>query len=332
MIRECAESVKEKVLDDQILPDHLVYKMLYRPLLVPSIYISSRMNFGINLFDEEWDLLIILDSCRPDALRALAGEYDFINNVSEYWSVGGDSWEWMANTFDHHYLEIIQNVAYITSNPNSKTVLKNQLEKNHKDGDVVREKVKRLKKYGDFNLIPVDEFGKYESLYEHGIEQGHGMYPSPRMVTNRGIINDRKYDFERIILHYMPPHWPFIATITGDDTNRSDLPIDEKYLLKEEPRDRTFGAYLDNLRWGLDEVSLALENMSRQKVIITSDHGTSFSNRLPYHISGSLNPKVRRVPKVVTTARDYETHYPNSERKRTNNSPDEVLEALGYKM
>lgn len=332
MIRECAELVKEKVLDAQIGPDYFRHRKLYRPLWAASIYISSRINFGENMFDENWDLLIILDSCRPDALRAVASEYDFVNNVSEYWSAGGDSWEWMANTFDHRYLDIIQNTAYITSNPNSKTVLENQLEKNHKDDNVVREKVKRLRKYGDFNLIPVDEFGKYVSLYKHGIDQGHGMYPSPRMVTDHGILNDRKYDFDRIILHYMPPHWPFIATIPGDNTNRSDMHIDEKYVFNDEPRDHTFEAYLDNLRWGLDEASLALENMSRQKVIISADHGTSFRDRLPYHISGSLNPKVRRVPKVVTTARDYETYHPDLGQTTTNNPPDEVLEALGYKM
>lgn len=34
--------------------------------------ISSRMDLGYNVYNEDWDLLIILDTCRVDALRHFA--------------------------------------------------------------------------------------------------------------------------------------------------------------------------------------------------------------------------------------------------------------------
>lgn len=286
---------------------------------------------GTNVFEAYWDLLLILDTCRPDALRTVSDEYDFIDQVDERWSVGGDSWEWLANTFDDEYSHIIQNTAYITSNPNSKTVLENKLELNHANNRIKRKKVKRLRKYGDFNLVDPEEFGEYHSLYKYNIDQNHGMYPSPRVVSDYGIITDRDDDLDRIILHYMPPHWPFIASTDGDDP-RLDNEMNRTTKLQKEPRDHTFEAYLDNLRWGLNEVSLVLENMDRDNVVLTADHGTAFSKYLPSHLSGSVNPRVRKVPWVLTTANDSQTYEPDIDTRETTDSPEELLKALGYTM
>lgn len=67
-------------------------------------FVSSRIGLGTNIFTKDWDLLIILDTCRPDALRELQDEYDFIQEVDEITSVGGSSPEWMVNTFTTVYI------------------------------------------------------------------------------------------------------------------------------------------------------------------------------------------------------------------------------------
>lgn len=338
MTRPYLSKMKKVVSELQSNSRYLVYS-LSQPLLATSIFLNSTFGFGKNIFEEEWDLLIVLDTCRPDALRIVADEYEFINEVLEKWSVGGDSWEWMANTFDYQYIETISNTVYITSNPNSITVLENQFEKNHAYSDISRDKVKRLRKYGNFNLVTVDDFGGYQSLYEYGIAQKHGRYdpesmevsnyPSPRTVTDHGIAADRNENFDRIILHYMPPHRPYIAVVPEDKSNQCN---NQRIQVVDEPRDRTFSAYLDNLRWGLDEVRLVLNNMNREKVVITADHGTCISKYLPSHVSGSVNPTVRKVPWVVTTANDSKRYHPDGEINKSGYSPEEVLEALGYKI
>lgn len=320
-------------LSDRLSPlgDRLrrLSRFAYTTVLGPSIFVGSRLSVGSNIFEAEWDLMIILDTCRPDALRAVADEYEFVDDVSERWSVGGDTWEWIANTFDRQYIDDIRTTAYITSNPNARTVLENQLEANHADEPIERPKVRRLKRYGAFDLVSAADFGKYESLFETGLEQGHGAYPSPRSVTNHGIDADRNGDFGRIILHYMPPHWPFLATRDerGDGQRAGS---NEDLTILDQPREVSWEAYLDNLRWGLNEVRLVLRNVDRETVVISADHGESFSDWLPPHRSGSINPRVRLVPWVVTEAIDSNTYEPDLERRESSHSPDEIMDALGY--
>lgn len=300
-----------------------VWSRAQRSYYGPSIYTTSRFNIGENIFESEWDCLIILDTCRPDALEAVSTEYDFINEISTRWSVGGDSWEWMANTFVNDHIEEIKNTAYYTSNPNAITVLENHFESNHDQEDIHRSKVQRLKKWGQFDLASVDDFGDYECLHRT-INYKHN-YPDPRALTDRGIVADREENFDRLILHYMPPHGPYITETTSDS--------EEKIRMTESPRERTYDAYLDNLRWGLNEVELLLDNINRENVIITADHGECFSSFFDTHKSGQLNPTVRRVPWVQTEATDSKSYSPdtNTNKNEMKGSVEERLQALGYK-
>ena len=75
----------------------------------------------------------------------------------------------------------------------------------------------------------------------------HGIYSSPRKVTDEGIITGREEDFERIILHYMPPHHPYIADVTPQENGEGN----EIEFLSEPRDDYSFNGYLDNLRWGI---------------------------------------------------------------------------------
>lgn len=322
-------SLHERVRHLRTLPPR-ISRRTCEALLGPSIFLTSRLDFGRHIYEEEWDLLIILDTCRPDALRAVADEYEFIDDVSECWSVGGDSWEWLANTFDRRYFDEIRSTAYVTSNPNAKTVLEHGLERNHEGEPIEREKVRRLKRYGALDPVSPNEFGTYESLYECGVEQGHGAYPSPRTVTDHGIETLRTDDFDRVILHYMPPHWPFIAERVDEDTSAGGEATETQIELRDEPRDVTWEAYLDNLRWGLSEVRLLLRNVDSETVVITADHGESFSKYLPPHRAGSPDPSVRKVPWVVTTAEDTGTYDPDIRERDSQYSADEVMDALGY--
>jgi hypothetical protein len=96
-------------------------------------------------------------------------------------------------------------------------------------------------------------------------------------------------------------------------------------------------AYLDELRYVLDDVELLLENYDANRVVITADHGEAFGEYGIFgHPIGSLHPKVRTVPWAVTSATDTRTYEPNTappstREEATSQNAEETLEALGYK-
>ena len=64
---------------------------------------TSWIQPGKNIFEEDWDLLVILDACRIDALREFESEYDFINSIDSRWSVGSTSKEFINRTYTQEY-------------------------------------------------------------------------------------------------------------------------------------------------------------------------------------------------------------------------------------
>jgi len=80
---------------------------LFRPIYY--IYVAFLLSitkwrpWGTNVFDRDWDALIILDACRVDALREVEDEYDFLTVDDSITSVGSTSFEWMNHTFDSGY-------------------------------------------------------------------------------------------------------------------------------------------------------------------------------------------------------------------------------------
>jgi hypothetical protein len=85
--------------------------------------ITSKIPVGTNIYDEDWDICIILDACRVDALRILSSEYEFLNDIGVKMSVGSSSKEWMVNTFRYSYKEDINNTVYLPGNGWAKEVL-----------------------------------------------------------------------------------------------------------------------------------------------------------------------------------------------------------------
>lgn len=66
--------------------DEVILDYVYR---TPAVGVNAYRTIGTNVFDREWDALIVLDTARVDALRIVADEYNFIKNVESIWSVGG---------------------------------------------------------------------------------------------------------------------------------------------------------------------------------------------------------------------------------------------------
>ena len=74
---------------------------------------------GVNVMAKDWDNLIILDACRPDALDSARETHPWLPKGSTRWSVGGTSSQWMNQTFGDPDINL-SDIGYITGNPYSR--------------------------------------------------------------------------------------------------------------------------------------------------------------------------------------------------------------------
>jgi len=306
---------------------------------VPSTYLNTVTKIGTNVFSREWDLLILLDTCRVDAIQAVADEYDFISEINRLQSVGGRSPEWIAKTFVEEYRDIIGKTAYLSANVFSKQIL---TDRHHESPDAADVNY-AYKLLGRLPTVDVSALGSFEDLSQYEPVGENGPYghkeggTPPRYVTDRGIAVGRTGRFDRIILHYLQPHPPYISNALAE--NRP-LELHESdwwsYLKETGDYETIWETYLDELRYVLDEVEMLLDNIDAERVVLSADHGESFGEYWEYgHRTGSLNPVVRTVPWVKTTATDRKSYEPTvappTDRRLSEQELNEQLEHLGYK-
>ena len=114
------ENIKKSIRNPKQAVDTTLLEVGIR---LPITYINTKTTIGTNVFSQDWDVLILLDTCRVDALREVASEYDFISDINSMRSVGGSSPEWISKTFVKEYVEDINNTAYLSVNAFSNQIL-----------------------------------------------------------------------------------------------------------------------------------------------------------------------------------------------------------------
>lgn len=315
--------------------DEIILDYLYR---IPAVALNGYRTIGTNVFDRDWDALIVLDTARVDALREVEDEYEFIQNVESICSVGGASAEWLARTFDESHKKEIRNTAFLSAQSHIQEILDTKVQE--LDG----KKPLSLKALRMFPSVDISELGKaeyifkFETIGEDG-PFGHkeGNTP-PRYVTDRGIAVNRKYDFDRLILQYHQPHTPWFSKALEERRNLEYHEYDWwNYYSETGDIESIWEAYMSDLRYVLNDIEILLENLDAEKVVITADHGEAFGEYgVLGHKLGSIHPKVRKVPWVTTTATDERTREPKVEEpegtKMSRKKMDEQLEALGYRV
>lgn len=270
-------------------------------------YFGWHVPRGTNVYERDWEVLVVLDACRVDLMEEVADEYPFLGHVDKIKSVGSMSEEWLAKTFSEEYSSEVSETIYVTTNAFS--------------GEV---------------LTP-EKFRMVDELWRYCWDDELGTVP-PSSVTDRAVSIAREHDPARLIVHYMQPHHPFIgsdlfgrfgidqfgeqkeATVV-DALRNSDISPEEFWI-----------AYRDNLRYVLDETSVLLSNIDADKVVITSDHGDALGEWGIYgHPAGCLHPAVTNVPWVETSASDTGSYEPEIEpRAEADTTVEERLEELGY--
>jgi len=289
-----------------------LYKGLWR--------FGTHLPIGTNVYEYDWDVLIVLNGCQFDLMREVSDEYDFIESVGTIYSVGSHSIEWTEQTFTQNYLSEINETIYVTANPHSDAI-----------------------------GIDTSELREVDEVWRYGFDDNLGTIP-PQVVTDRAIRADRTHRPEWLVVHYMQPHQPFITAerersrqlpladaVGADDKGWSPGDVGRnnvwrRYRRGELTYEEVWDPYKDTLRMVLDDVEVLLDTLGTRTVAITADHGNAIGEWKMYgHTHGFVHPSVRRVPWVETTGRDASDYEPASWIDNEEpSSVGDVLKALGY--
>lgn len=221
---------------------------------------------GINIFEEDWDNLIILDACRYDHFR----EYDLPGSLEHRYSRGSSTKEFLTANFKNKHL---YDVVYISANAWFPR-LKNEI-----NAEIHEFVNLQQAKYQDEQL---------------GVEL-------PETVTEQAICTAEQYPNKRLIVHYIQPHYPYIGPI-----GREHIPPKTNMLKAIVDADASPELIQTVYQENLDRVMAEMEHLLDKlhgKTVITADHGELLGERsfpLPYreygHPKGTYTEKLVKVP------------------------------------
>lgn len=262
---------------------------------------------GRSIFDEEWDLCVILDACRADELRRKEGLFPWLNDVEHHPSLASCTWDWLPRTLEKTPDEILQNTTYVCSNPFSDEFC------------------------ADHQFQTLDEVWRYAWDDTKGTVL-------PRPVTDRAITHARAGEVDRVLVHYMQPHVPFLTEdATPISQNNFDLETTsvlddwDRVARGELSRSTAISWYRETLTRVLEDVNLLLSNVDADRVVITADHGEAFGEHGIYGHPNVPLPTLTQVPWVETAATDHETYTPSDYETDTGRkSVENRLRDLGY--
>ena len=222
---------------------------------------------GTNVFDREWDVLIVVDTCRPEWMEKVAVEYDMIDEVETIRSVGARTSEWTVRPF-RKASSVDQPVVYIYGS-----------------------------KYGEF----ANEVADIDSTF---VKDEHYKYPPANKITDEALEQiESKPEDCRFVIHYAQPHFPVFRR----NGSRTDIEVvnattrGAKSAAVESGGDyqTVEDLFVSNLRYVMDEVSILVNERNNSQVALTADHGQYVGEYFFVgHPPGGRGETVRNVPWV----------------------------------
>lgn len=277
---------------------------LYRIYMKWFHLLNTVLDTGDYIYDEDWDLLIVLDACRYDLIQDVTDNYDFLSKPESRRSVNSVTKLWMEENFQTEYRGEITDTCYISGNPFTRDRINHSMFK-----DVV-EVWKRA--WVEPGTVP------------------------PRAVTDATIRAGRDSNCERVIAHYMQPHCPFIPA--REICQTKDLgkfgeqgDVWDRLQRGEVSKEAVWEGYRENLELVLDDLRVLLENIDANRVVITSDHGNALGEWKVYgHVPNNPIEPLRKVPWITASATDSYEYEPGNVRESIGVDREEQLESLGY--
>lgn len=236
---------------------------------------------GVDVFNEDWDTLVVLDACRYDM-------FEQVNHIegtlTARESKASATSEWLRANVDGRDL---RDTVYVTANP--------QLERNRESWEVT---------FHDIINVWLDE----------GWDEDTGTVLADTM-TEAAVATHERFPHKRLVVHYMQPHYPFVPADTdfdkehlssiegGDDAATGENVWNQKFTGELDlSRRELWDLYTANLEYVLEHVEGLLSEVPG-KTVITSDHGNYVGERaspIPIqeygHPRGLYDDPVVRVP------------------------------------
>jgi hypothetical protein len=261
---------------------------------------------GVDIFEEDWDNLIILDACRYDEFKRMCG---ISGDLEKKISRGATSSEFIRGNFTGRKLH---DVVYVSANAYY-AYLKNEID---------------------------TEVHDYIGLHKKEFREVNNQTTHPTVVTEHTIEAAKKYPNKRLLVHYLQPHQPYIGSYGMERFDHGRGLIDT--VKKNNPtKEELFRAYRENLNIVLDEVEKLL-NQLQGKTVISADHGEMLGERMTPipakeygHSAGIYTTELLEIPWFVTKSgeRKKVTSDP-PQQTETEASHEEIrdqLRALGYR-
>ncbi|MFB6192552.1 MAG: hypothetical protein ABEI11_04435 [Haloarculaceae archaeon] len=258
---------------------------------------------GEPVYERDWDLLVVLDACRFDLFTEVADEYDYVEGYEPYESPASLSARWMRLTFAPEYDDEVARTVYVNGNPGSAD-----------------------------NAPDPERFLYLDDVWEYAWDDERGtILPEP--LTDRAIALGREYDPDRMIVHYMQPHYPMVPEPFEETDGRTGRNVWDVLREGEADRDEVWRRYRGNLQYVMDRLPQLLNNVDAEEVVITADHGNLLGEWGLYgHFGKVPHPALRRVPWARATATDtaeYEPELTPPDRS-TDRAVETKLRDLGY--
>jgi len=257
---------------------------------------------GIDVFEEDWDNLILLDACQFEEFeRATTIPGTLQSRISR----GSTSAEFIKGNFSDRQLH---DVVYVSANgwfPKLKAELDTEIH--------------------DFVLVERDAVNQLTSR--------------PETVTDRAIEVAAEYPNKRLIVHYMQPHQPYLGPAGKRMEFGSTLAetVEKNDLSRRDARQ----AYRENLELAFAAVE-RLQKSLTGKTVISSDHGEHLGEherpipvRFFGHMDSLYTDELVTVPWHVlehTTRRRIVPEEPVTEHDIDIRAVEQNLRDLGYRV
>jgi hypothetical protein len=277
------------------------------------LYSQPYNTSGIDLFNSDWDNLLILDAGRYDMF---AEQSSLPGRLESRQSRGSSTWEFLKANFAEKELH---DTVYVTANP----------------------QFYRHKDWLETSFHAVDHVWKTD-----GWDEDHRTV-LPETTTKHARSAAEQYPNKRLLVHYIQPHYPFITEDNQpfDDNQaflKPDTPGSWAQLMTgdlDAAPDKIWRAYRANLDRTLPHVEQLLNEIDG-KSVVTADHGNMIGERaspIPIrewgHPHGIYTNELVKVPWLVVDGE--RRHIDTAPPVKTDTEPsDDVvarrLEDLGY--
>jgi hypothetical protein len=267
------------------------------------------------VLDADWDVLVVLDACRADLFAEVAtgSDYDFLPaEPGSRTSPASSSVEWLETVFGGADDDALADLAYVTGNPYSAS------------------------------KIDHDRFHTVDEVWRYAWDDDLGTIP-PRPVTDAAVRTGRETTADRMVVHYMQPHFPSVLEreqrsegVELDEFGDDEMSVWDDLRFGHRSEADAWQTYRENLEYVFDDLDLLFKNLDAERVVVTADHGNAFGEHHVYGHPGGVDlPVLRKVPWCETTATDTRNHDPDAAgHDDTGESGDvieERLEDLGYR-